>query len=99
MRAGAHRGTLAGSGGLFRDFVSLLDYPDPRRIDLRVSVRDPFEAIHVRRFEQNSAISVYVLVDVSASMGFGGGNGKMRWPPTSQPRLPPRRAASATPSA
>jgi uncharacterized protein (DUF58 family) len=77
VRAGAHRGTLAGSGGLFRDFVSLLDYPDPRRIDLRASVRDPFEAIHVRRFEQNSAISIYLLVDVSASMGFGGSNGKI----------------------
>jgi uncharacterized protein (DUF58 family) len=77
VRAGAHRGTLAGSGGLFRDFVSLLDYPDPRRIDLRASVRDPFEAIHVRRFEQSSAISIYVLVDVSASMGFGAGGGKI----------------------
>jgi uncharacterized protein (DUF58 family) len=77
VRAGAHRGTLAGSGGLFRDFVSILDYPDPRRIDLRASVRDPFETIHVRRFEQKSAISIYLLVDVSASMGFGGGNSKI----------------------
>lgn len=77
VRAGAHRGTLAGSGGLFRDYVSLLAHPDPRRIDLRASVRDPFEAIHVRRFEQTSAISVYLLVDVSASMSFGGGRGKL----------------------
>jgi len=72
VRAGAHRGKLEGSGGYFHDFAPLLQRPDPRRIDLRVSVRDPFEGLHVRRFEQKSAISVYALVDVSASMGFAG---------------------------
>lgn len=71
VRGGAHRGTLSGAGGLFRDFVSLLDHPDPRRIDIRATARDPFDTIHVRRFEQKSAIAVYALVDVSASMSFG----------------------------
>ena len=78
VRAGAHRGKLEGSGGYFRDFAPLLQRPDPRRIDLRVSVRDPFEGLYVRRFEQKSAISVYALVDVSASMGFRGHADKMR---------------------
>ncbi len=71
VRGGAHRGSLAGAGGLFRDFVSLLDHPDPRRIDIRATIRDPFDLVHVRRFGQKSAITVYALVDVSASMGFG----------------------------
>jgi uncharacterized protein (DUF58 family) len=71
-RAGAHRSSVAGSGGMFRDLTSLLDARDPRRIDLRQSLRDPFENIHVRRFEQTSAIAVTMLVDVSASMAFAG---------------------------
>lgn len=72
VRAGAHRSRLAGSGGVFRDHVSLLDYPDPRRIDLRASYRDPAGALRVRRFEQKSSVTVYALVDVSASMGVAG---------------------------
>ncbi len=72
VRIGAHRSKLEGSGGYFRDFVPLLRSPDPRRIDLRVSARDPFEGLHVRRFEQKAAVTVYALIDVSASMGFRG---------------------------
>ena len=78
VRIGAHRSKLEGSGGYFRDFVPLLRSPDPRRIDLRVSARDPFEGLHVRRFEQKASISVYALVDVSASMGFRGNADKMQ---------------------
>lgn len=72
VRAGAHRSHQAGAGGIFRDHVSLLDYPDPRRIDLRASYRDPLGGLRVRRFEQNSAVTVYALVDVSGSMGVMG---------------------------
>jgi len=77
VRVGAHRSKLEGNGGYFRDFTPLLRSPDPRRIDLRVSARDPFEGLHVRRFEQKAVVSVYALVDVSASMGFRGGTDKM----------------------
>jgi uncharacterized protein (DUF58 family) len=78
VRVGTHRGKQEGTGGYFRDVVPLLRSPDPRRIDLRISARDPFEGLHVRRFEQKAAISVYALVDVSASMGFRGSTDKMR---------------------
>jgi hypothetical protein len=71
-RVGAHRSTFAGTGGMFRDLTSLLDARDPRRIDLRQSLRDPFENTYVRRLEQTSAISVSVLMDVSTSMTFSG---------------------------
>jgi len=78
VRIGSHRGKLEGSGGFFRDFAPLLRSPDPRRLDLRVSARDPFEGLHVRRFEQKAAVAVYALVDVSGSMGFRGHADKMR---------------------
>jgi uncharacterized protein (DUF58 family) len=78
LRAGGHRGKMEGSGGYFHDFAPFLQRPDPRRIDLRVSVRDPFEGLYVRRFEQKTSISVYALVDVSGSMAFHGATDKMR---------------------
>ncbi len=78
VRIGAHCGKHEGAGGLFRDAVPLLRNPDPRRLDLRVSARDPFEGLHVRRFEQKTSVAVYTLVDVSASMGFRGSTDKMR---------------------
>jgi uncharacterized protein (DUF58 family) len=77
VQAGAHRGRIAGPGGLFRDLTTLLEAPDPRRLDLRASARDPFEQLYVRRFEQTTAITIYALVDVSASMGFVGSMRKM----------------------
>ena len=77
LRLGSHKGTASGSGGLFRDLTSLTEQPDPRRIDLRSSLRDPFGQLYVRRFEQKTAISVYALVDVSASMSFVGNMRKM----------------------
>jgi uncharacterized protein (DUF58 family) len=78
VRVGAHRGKLEGSGGFFHDFAPLLQRPDARRIDLRISARDPFEGLFVRRFEQKTAVSVYALLDVSASMSFRGNADKMR---------------------
>jgi uncharacterized protein (DUF58 family) len=77
LRQGAHRSTHAGSGGVFRDLASLLEYRDPRRIDLRQTMRDPFGALHVRRFEERSQIGVTMLLDVSGSMGFSGAARKM----------------------
>jgi uncharacterized protein (DUF58 family) len=76
-RVGAHRSKIEGTGGYFRDVVPLVRNPDPRRIDVRISARDPFEGLHVRRFEQMAAVTVYVLVDVSASMGFRGSAEKL----------------------
>lgn len=77
LRQGMHRSVQSGAGGLFRDLASLMEYNDPRRIDLRQSLRDPFEALHVRRFEEKSQINVVMLLDVSGSMGFHGAARKM----------------------
>ncbi|WP_036285495.1 DUF58 domain-containing protein [Methylocystis sp. ATCC 49242] len=69
---GAHMSSEVGGFGVFRDQAPFLRYPDARRIDLRATLRDPFGETHVRRFEQRSAIEVYAIVDLSASMGFVG---------------------------
>ena len=69
---GAHRGRSAGGQGVFLDQVTYLRQPDPRRIDLRLTLRDPFENVYVRRFEQRLAIALYAVVDLSRSMRFEG---------------------------
>lgn len=77
LQQGAHRSTQSGAGGLFRDLATLLEHRDPRRIDLRQTLRDPFGTLHVRRFEERSQIGVTLLLDVSGSMGFHGAARKM----------------------
>lgn len=69
---GAYRGTVAGSGNELRAVVPLTDYPDPRRIDMRTTLRDPFQRLWVRDFKQATALKLFVLADVSASMNFRG---------------------------
>ena len=65
---GAHPGQMVGSGQLFKRHEPLLASPDPRRIDLRASLLDPFQQYRVRVFQQHSQLSVYVIADLSASM-------------------------------
>ncbi len=65
---GAHPGQMVGSGQLFKRHEPLLVSPDPRRIDLRASLLDPFQQYRVRVFQQHSKLSVYVIADLSASM-------------------------------
>ncbi len=70
-RPGSHRSNQRGMGMEFRGHATLLNYPDPRRIDLRQTIRDPMEQIHVRIFNQKSATPVFVLCDMSGSMQYG----------------------------
>ena len=70
-RPGSHRSNQRGMGMAFRGHATLLSYPDPRRIDLRQTIRDPMEQIYVRIFNQKSAAPVFVLCDMSGSMQYG----------------------------
>jgi uncharacterized protein (DUF58 family) len=70
-RPGAHHGSSLGSGQRFAAHRRLLDHPDPRRLDLRASVRDPRGDWLVRIQQQRVAVPVHAVVDVSASMQFG----------------------------
>ncbi|MBM3561715.1 MAG: DUF58 domain-containing protein [Alphaproteobacteria bacterium] len=75
---GAHTSSEVGGFGVFRDQAPFMRYPDARRIDVRATLRDPFGATYVRRFEQRTAIDVCALVDLSASMGFVGAADRFR---------------------
>jgi len=69
---GHHRSTRGNSGFEFRGHASLLDAPDPRRLDLQASLRDPFGDWRVRIYSQRKAVPVTVVADLSASMAFAG---------------------------
>lgn len=70
-RPGRHKSNQRGMGMEFRGHTTLLSYPDPRRIDIRQTIRDPLEQIHVRLFNQKSVTPVFVLCDLSGSMQYG----------------------------
>lgn len=70
-RPGSHNSTQRGMGMEFRGHTTLLSYPDPRRIDIRQTIRDPLEQVYVRIFNQKSATPVFVLCDMSGSMHYG----------------------------
>jgi len=69
---GAHPGTLTGSGGDFTRHVPLYEEPEPRRLDVRASLSDPWRRFLVRSTRQKATVPVYVLADLSASMGYQG---------------------------
>jgi uncharacterized protein with von Willebrand factor type A (vWA) domain len=77
IRPGAFRGMQSGPGERFRTSVPLHARADPRRIDVRATLRDPLGGVWVRDFEQQTALKVLVLADVSASMRYVGSHDKM----------------------
>lgn len=69
---GRHASAQRGLGMEFCGHAPLIAYPDPRRIDMRQTLRDPFDQVWVKIFNQKSSIPVYVVCDLSGSMGFAG---------------------------
>jgi uncharacterized protein (DUF58 family) len=74
---GRHASLQRGLGMEFRGHAPLISYPDPRRIDLRQTIRDPFEQIWVKISNQKSAVPIYVVCDLSGSMSFSGSMRKL----------------------
>lgn len=72
IHPGSHAGAQAGTSLEFTGHVPFISHPDPRHLDLRASLRDPFGQLMTRTFRQRSAIPVFVLADLSASLGFRG---------------------------
>jgi uncharacterized protein (DUF58 family) len=77
-RQGSHAGSSFGLGQEFVSHRRLYDWPDPRRLDLRASLRDVRSDWLVRVNRQRVSVPVYVIVDVSASMGFGSQGRKLQ---------------------
>lgn len=70
--AGATLTTHHGNGSDFAGFASLLACPDPKRIDIRASVRTVPRQWLVRTYLERAAVRVYAIIDVSSSMFFQG---------------------------
>lgn len=77
QRPGSHPGSSVGAGQEFVAHRNLYDYPDPRRLDLRASLRTPQGEWLVRVNRQRTGTTVRALVDVSASMSFGASRPKL----------------------
>src|SRR6185436_5510127 len=77
-RPGAHPASSLGAGQEFVSHASLYDRPDPRRLDLRASLRDIRGDWLIRVNRQRAAVPVQVIVDVSASMAFGSPMSKLQ---------------------
>ena len=77
-RPGLHPGLSLGAGQEFVSHASLHDRPDPRRLDLRASLRDLRGDWLVRVHRQRVSTPVYAVVDVSASMHFGSARTKLQ---------------------
>ncbi len=73
---GAHNGTSLGTGDRFAGFADLFDYPDPRRLDIRASMRGNMGEASVnagqrwlvRRYQQRSSVTLWLLSDLSQSV-------------------------------
>lgn len=75
---GRHRSTRGDSGFEFRGHAALIDAPDPRRLDLHASLRDPMGNWLVRVHSERQSIPVTMVADLSASMGFAGTHAKLQ---------------------
>lgn len=69
--AGAHRSPLKGMSSEFADHKSYGMGDDPKHIDWRVVART--DKYYVKRFEDETNLRVYLVLDQSASMNYGSG--------------------------
>jgi uncharacterized protein (DUF58 family) len=71
LRPGAPR-SAGGDGGMeLRGHADWLRAPDARRLDLRATLRDPFQRWQVRLHSLPRAQTAWLVADVSGSMAFG----------------------------
>jgi uncharacterized protein (DUF58 family) len=77
-RPGSHPGSSEGNGQEFVSHASLFSRPDPRRLDVRASLRDVRGDWLVRVMRQRVGVPVWLAADVSASMLFGAQRAKLR---------------------
>jgi uncharacterized protein (DUF58 family) len=78
QRPGHHRGSVFGAGQEFGGYAPLGRAPDPRRLDPRATLADPLGAWQVRLYQQRTSIPVWLIADLSGSMGAPAGGGKMQ---------------------
>lgn len=69
---GHHLGSQVGAGFEYLGSVPFSQQPDARHLDKRAMLADPFGQLMVKTFRQRAAVPVWLLADISASMGFNG---------------------------
>lgn len=69
--AGKHKSPFRGSSVEFADYKEYIPGDDPKRIDWRAYGRS--RRLFIRQFEAETDMTVYLLVDISASMDYAGG--------------------------
>jgi len=78
IHASAHQIRNRGTGLDFCGYAPFLDYPNPRRLDLRASLRSIPRQYVVRSYYEHGAVNVYALVDMSSSMDYLGNTNKQK---------------------
>ena len=74
---GSHRSRRGEHGLEYRGHAPLIAAPDARRIDLHASLRDPWDHWVVRVFSERKAVPVYLVADLSGSIGYAGERSKV----------------------
>ena len=75
--SGRHRSRVAGASTEFRDYRSYTPGDDPRGVDWRVFART--DRFYLRTHNQETNTRAHIVVDSSASMGFGDRVSKLRY--------------------
>jgi len=70
LMMGGHKSRQTGNGHDFYKKSRFLEEPEPSKLDLKMSLSDPFETLYVKSFKQRSKLKVMVFVDVSSSMNY-----------------------------
>lgn len=68
---GHHGSRTRGAGYLFDGHTSLINQPDPRKLDVHATLHNPFGELQVKLFRQTSSLPIVVVADFSASLNFG----------------------------
>ncbi len=68
LRDGEHKSKRQGLGSDFYKKSLFLAEPNPARIDLASTVKDPFQSLYVRSYRQRSKLDVIALIDGSDSI-------------------------------
>jgi uncharacterized protein (DUF58 family) len=74
---GRHPSSANGGGFEYHGSVPFASQPDARHWDVRATLADPFGQLMVKRFRERAAVPVWLLADVSASMGFANKIGRL----------------------
>lgn len=75
---GSHATRMPGGSLDFRGYVPFMESPDPRRIDVRATLRSVPRMLMTKAFYERGAVDLVAVLDLSASMGFSGASNKLQ---------------------